>query len=347
MPGTHALSRGLVAWLSVATGADQTDLAGLHRLAGGAVQENWKFDVTFTGGNLPGRHTLVFRLDPNCPLRQGNGREQEFAVQRLLHETGFAVAEPLFLDSDGLVAGRPGYVMRWVRGSADPCRLVDRRMRLATRSTLAEQAGRHLAALHRITPATVPPERRPPCLAEPPAAPALHRISGLLSDLDALPEPLPALEWTLRQLRLRAPASQAVVLGHGDYRVGNIMVEGTRITGVLDWEFASWSDPLEDVGWFCARCWRHGADRREAGGLGERADFTRGYERGCDGPVDWSRVPFWEALATARWAVIAHHQAQRAPSDPVLDLELALTGRKAAELEYDALVQTENLRRAA
>src|SRR3546814_20264189 len=75
--------------------------------------------------------------------------------------------------------------------------------------------------------------------------------------------------------------------------------------------FASWSDPLEDVGWLCARCWRFGADDREVGGFGDRADFQRGYEAETGRAVAWRAVPYWEVLATVRWAIIALHPGER------------------------------------
>src|SRR3546814_11897311 len=99
--------------------------------------------------------------------------------------------------------------------------------------------------------------------------------------------------------------------------------------------FASWSDPLEDVGWLCARCWRFGADDREVGGFGDRADFQRGYEAETGRAVDWRAVPYWEVLATVRWAIIALHQGERHLSGREFSMELALTARKSAEMEYD------------
>ena len=42
---------------------------------------------------------------------------------------------------------------------------------------------------------------------------------------------------------------------------------------ILDWEFAAWSDPDEDLGWFCLGCWRFGAYAQEAGGIGRRDVF--------------------------------------------------------------------------
>ena len=55
-----------------------------------------------------------------------------------------------------------------------------------------------------------------------------------------------------------------------DRLLGNIMIDDGALSGILDFEFAGWSDPDEDLGWFCARCWRFGAYDKEAGGLGSR-----------------------------------------------------------------------------
>ena len=67
------------------------------------------------------------------------------------------------------------------------------------------------------------------------------------------------LEWTLRWLEKHAPSTGETVLCHRDFRTGNYMVNDGKLTGVLDWEFAGWGDPHEDVAWFCARCWRFSA----------------------------------------------------------------------------------------
>lgn len=96
---------------------------------------------------------------------------------------------------------------------------------------------------------------------------------------------------------------------------------------------------MEDIGWLCARCWRFGMDSREAGGLGDRMDLYRGYEAETGALIDWSTVPYWEVMATVRWAIIAHFQGLRHVSGSEFSMELALTGRKAAEMELDVLTQ--------
>jgi aminoglycoside phosphotransferase (APT) family kinase protein len=122
------------------------------------------------------------------------------------------------------------------------------------------------------------------------------------------------------------------------------MVERGRLTGVLDWEFTAWGDPLEDLGWFTARCWRFSRDGNQAGGIGALDDFLRGY-RGVSGrAVSAAELRYWQVMAHLRWAVIALQQAQRHLSGRQSSLELALTGRLVAELEHEILDLTDGER---
>ena len=67
------------------------------------------------------------------------------------------------------------------------------------------------------------------------------------------------------------------MLCHRDFRTGNYMLDigsrGATLTGILDWEFAGWGDPDEDIGWFCCKGWRFSRLDREAGGIAARAPF--------------------------------------------------------------------------
>ncbi len=99
--------------------------------------------------------------------------------------------------------------------------------------------------------------------------------------LNRLPEAQPVLEWAVNRLEDEAPeiypaASKPIALCHRDFRTGNYLVEGGKLSGVLDSEFAGWSDPYEDLGWFCARCWRFRHGGAEAGGIGSAHCFLHG-----------------------------------------------------------------------
>lgn len=125
-----------------------------------------------------------------------------------------------------------------------------------------------------------------------------------------------------------------------DWRTGNYRVDAQGLTAVLDSEFAGWGDRLEDIGWFCARCWRFGQLAKEAGGIGSREALYRGYERVYGRPLERAQVVYWEAFAHMRWAVIAIQQGERHVSGREPLLELALTAHIVPELELQILRMT-------
>ena len=128
------------------------------------------------------------------------------------------------------------------------------------------------------------------------------------------------------------------VLCHHDFRTGNYMLDGAELTGILDWEFAGWGDPHEDIGWFCCKGWRFARLDREAGGIADRPPFYRGYEAASRPPLDPDRILFWEVLASVRWAIIALQQSDRYMIGGERNLDFALTGRRATECELEILM---------
>jgi len=321
----------LAAWLRDAIGAGSLDILAMEKLSGGAIQENWGLRVTVDGTE----HDWVLRTDAPSGVSTSHGRVQEFALLKAAHEAGVTVPEPLFLNADPGLLGKPFYVMARVRGRAEGHILVrDPGLQGEAGDRLAERLGLEMARIHSIRP----PRGDLDFLPLPGVAPALHRIATYRGYLDELPDPNPALEYALRWLELRAPETTELVLCHADFRTGNYMVDGDRLTGILDWEFAAWSDPMEDIAWFCARCWRFGVWEREAGGIGEREAFYNGYEAESGRAVDRDAIPYWEVMAAVRWAVIALQQGERHLTGGEESLELALTGLRAPEMELDALM---------
>jgi aminoglycoside phosphotransferase (APT) family kinase protein len=151
------------------------------------------------------------------------------------------------------------------------------------------------------------------------------------------------LEWALAWLERHAPASGRVCLVHADLRTGNFLVDQGRLTAVLDWEFAAFSDPLEDLGWMLARYWRFGAYELEAGGISTREALLAGYEAASERAVDRAAVAYWEVMATVRWAVIALMQAARHFEGRESSLELALTAHVLPVLELDLLTRIQEI----
>ena len=336
----HDPKPGLARWLIAALGARAVQVTRFEKLGGGAIQENWAIDASVTGGPHAGRQALVLRTDAASRVAASHSRAHEYAILGAAWRKGVTVPEPLGLDVEGAVLGKPFYVMRRLAGTAAGHLLVrDDRWR-GDRVALADRLGRELARIHAIHPA--PEAEALSFLGVPTLPPGRALVEAMRDWLDGNQTSRPALEWGLRWLERHAPPAPAqLTLVHRDFRTGNYLVDDTGLTGILDWEFAGWGDPDEDIGWFCAKCWRFGAEAREAGGIGARADFYRGYEAESGRSIAPDAVAYWERMAHARWAVVALQQGARHVSGEEPSLNLALTGRRIAELEYELLTGTE------
>jgi len=334
LAGDDALDR-LAAYLKAAAGARSVTLSAAQPLSGGAIQENWRVDAEVIGGAHDGPLMLVLRCDAASMVAASHGRLQEFALLKAAFSVGVTVPEPLWASGDLGVIGRPFFVMRRINGTADAQRLTKDMTIGGDRQALAFRLGRELALLH-----TIRPPRPDLGLEDYPQPPAERLIARARSYLDAAANPHPALEWALRWLERHAPPRGDLVLCHRDFRTGNFMADEQGLTGVLDWEFAGFSDPMEDLGWFCAKCWRFARPDREAGGIGERADFYTGYRSVTGREVDDGQVRYWEVMAHVNWAVIALQQAERHISGEEPSLLLALTGHIVPELEWELLAMT-------
>lgn len=103
------------------------------------------------------------------------------------------------------------------------------------------------------------------------------------------------------------------------------------LSAVLDWEFADWGDPMADIGWLTAPCWRFGGAMPVAG-FGALDDLLRGYYRENPEPLPLDELPFWQHLAHVRWGIIAAQQAERVVFGDPESVELLITGAMTASI---------------
>lgn len=322
-------------FLAGAAGAQSARVVAAARLGGGAIQENWSLDVDLDGGPLAGHQALVLRTDAASRVAVSWNRVQEYRILEVAHAAGLTVPEPIAVCEDEAVLGRPFYLMRRMPGEARGHKLVRDPRLVARGDALVARLGAEMAQLHR----TCPPLPTLGFLPVPDVPPARYRVAEYRGHLDDLRAHEPVLEWALAWLARHEPTGQRLCLVHGDLRTGNFLVEAGELSAILDWEFAAWSDPLEDLGWMLAKYWRFGAFEREAGGIGSRAALLAGYEAEAGRAVDHGAVAYWEVMATVRWAVIALMQAARHFEGHEASLELALTAHVLPVLELDLLTR--------
>jgi aminoglycoside phosphotransferase (APT) family kinase protein len=325
--GRQALER----WLGARFGAPCV-IRDIRPLSGGAIQENWLVEAEIGGD----RRDMVLRKDAPAAIAASHSRADEFAILAAVHAAGVRTPEPLACCDDESVIGARFALMARVEGIGFGPRIVKDVSLGGDRERLVAEIGAQFARIHALRP----PQPALAFLGAPPADPVAADVAWLRGSLDAMGLARPALEWGLRFLELHLTPSSAVTMVHRDLRTGNYMVDAGGLTAILDWEFAGWGDPLSDIGWFCAGCWRFGRSDLEAGGVGSRAALYAGYEAAGGMPIDDARVRLWEIMAHIRWAVIALQQGARHLSGAEPSLALALTSRIVPELELAVLRAT-------
>ena len=299
-------------------GIETRDLA-LTQIPGGASRETWL--VESDGARW------VLRRDPRGSVSLVPMAD-EFALISGASEAGVPVPEPLAFEPDGGRFGSPGLLMAHVDGTSVAPRILRKPEFESARTSLTGQLGEGLARIHAIEPDAldgVLPRS------------GGDQISEWERQLDEIGEPLPAVELGLRWLRANAPEPAEPRLVHGDFRLGNFIVDETGLAAVIDWELSHLGDPAEDIGWLCIRSWRFGNDDLPVAGVGQLDDFIAAYEAAGGSPIDRDRVRYWEAFGNVKWAVICARQAHDHLSGVRRSHELASLGRRICEPEWDLL----------
>lgn len=305
------------------------------RLSGGAIQQNLALDLAMPHGCA---RCVVLRTDAPSQVAESRTRMEEYALLCAAGRAGVRVPQPLAcFPARGT---RPAFfVMERVEGVAAGHRLTRPGM-LEHPQELARDLGANLARIHAIDPLAAGLDFLGPRPAEPTHALLLHYRDWLDHWAARFGTAWPVLEWGIQWWLERAPKHEPACLVHRDYRTGNYLVHDGRLAAILDWEFSGWGHPLEDIGWFCAPCWRFAARERTAGGIAAIDDFLDGYNAQAGTTYTEADTRDWQALAQLRWATIALQQCERHLSGAQPSLELALTGRLLPALEADLLALT-------
>jgi aminoglycoside phosphotransferase (APT) family kinase protein len=305
--------------LSALAGAP-VDVQDLTRLSGGASRETWAFAAVAVDGS---RRELILRGGAGLG---GVDLRVEGVAMAAAARAGVPV--PAVIDvGDGTGALPQSYLlMERVRGETLPRRLLRDDEFAAVRQRLLPELASVLARLH-----AVPLDE---LAGVEPAGDALARLQAVYGG-DGPPPP--GLALGLRWLAENRPEPGPHALVHGDFRLGNLMVGSGGLTAVLDWELVHTGDPLEDLGWLCAKVWRFGSPL-PAGGLGTRETLLDAYAAVAGWRPTAAQLHWWEVYGTVQWGLMCRVMADRHLSGAEPSVELAAIGRRACEQEFDTLL---------
>ena len=260
-----------------------------------------------------GERRLVLRKQPYGKLLpRAHDVLRESRIMTALGQVGYPVPRPV-LSGDGTDGvGTAYFVMDYVPGSvaSDPA-LPDRTP--AERTTIYRAMAETLADLHRLDPGVLQPAgvtARPDFLTR---QVTLWQAQYAASATE--PEPLigEVAGWLLAN---QPPPSRPAIV-HGDYRIENLILAGTTVAAVLDWELCAIGDPLCDLAYCCL--WYHLPPHAFGGlaeapleslGIPDQAAFVATYAARSGLPVDG--LNYYLAFAFYRLAAILQGVYRRA-----------------------------------
>jgi aminoglycoside phosphotransferase (APT) family kinase protein len=284
-----------------------------HGLGAGALRarrigEGGGSNFTFLLERDEGR--FVLRRPPRPPLPpSAHDVVREARLQLALREAGFARLPTIVaVCEDDSLLGVPFYVMEELDGLVLTDELPTGLEREASRRALGLDLVDALVEIHSADVATpgLAAFARPGSYNER----QVRRFTQLW-EINKTRE-LPRVEEVGARLAEALPEQLPAAVVHGDFRLGNTMVERgepTRIRAVLDWEMGAIGDPRADLGYLLATYSEPGGPPNPLGtspvtslpGFPSRADLVERYVAGSERDVEG--LAWFEGLALWKAAV--------------------------------------------
>ena len=296
-------------------------VSNLEPLTGGASKEIWKFEVS----NAKQSTKMI--------LRRGSGIEgplaiktaDEARIQKEVIKVGAPVPIILAVSKNEEELG-DSYIMHFVEGESIARKILRDKEYKKALPILAYQCGEAIAKIHNVDINN---------FSFLPKKPAEDQLEDLYSTYQSFEQPSPVFEYAYLWLKEQDFGNFQESLVHGDFRLGNIIVNADGLQSIIDWELAHIGNPLQDLGWVCGNSWRFGKNNKVVGGFGELEDLLEGYNSVSKLKVNKEMVRCWQVFGTFRWGVICLIQAYAHLNGTINSIEKAAIGRRVSETEID------------
>ncbi len=262
---------------------------------------------------------VLRRKPPGNLLASAHAIDREYRITKALSEVGFPVARPALYCDDETIIGSAFYITEFVDGrvfwNADVPGVSNE-----DRTAIYDSMSEFLAQLHQLDfnvlglgdfgKQTGFTERN------------LKRWCGIYEQTKMVD--LPDVDWLMKELYQRLPASEPTAILHGDFGLYNAMIHRTepRIQAVLDWELSTLGNPYIDLAHNTRAWWEPlgfvegtattlvGVDL-EAGGIPDMESYIASYcrRRGIDEIPD---LQFYLGFVQFRYAVMIQGILKRA-----------------------------------
>lgn len=151
----------------------------------------------------------------------------------------------------------------------------------------------------------------------------------------------PIFELAFKTLYAMLPETSTAQLVHGDFRMGNLMIDANGIAGVLDWELSTLGDPVQDIGCLSTASWRFGHHEKQVGGFGDLDEFLDHYAHFSGARITREHAQFWIIYGSLAWGICCLEMIAIWRRGQDRSLEKTVIGRRFSETEVDILLLLE------
>jgi aminoglycoside phosphotransferase (APT) family kinase protein len=302
-PTNEPLTSRLSAWLAERLGTEEVRLVDFRRHAEGYSWETFTFLAEFRDSRgEPQSLGLAIRREPQeGPLPSYDAGHEYRTYDAIRRYSHVPVPEVLWLEEDPAVLDRRFYAMRRVDGTVpvpwaakewEVLRSEDGRRRVGhefvdilSRVHTIETSHAGFAFLER------------PSSADAVANAAIATWERMYEE--SAYEEVMLMRVAFRWLHANVATSGHVRIVHGDYRIGNFMLDANNhINAIFDWELVHLGDPIFDIAYSALRLYRGRSPRYSQ--LLAHDEYVSRYTTQTEIEVDDDVFRFWTVLGYVR-----------------------------------------------
>ena len=325
----------LASWFGERLGVDAVEIDELVHHTDGFSWQTYTLTAQWQRDGARITRGFAVRREPEDGVLAPYDVGAQYALHRqLIGHHGLPVPALYWLEPDPSVLGMPFYVMERIEGTV-PSPMARAPFAGESVTAIGAQFVEILATIHSIDWRAVDVPQITPATTDPIAAACAEITKWEHFYTTGMIREVPAIRAALAWARHHVATSNRLVLCHGDYRTGNFLLRNGMIVGILDWELAHVSDPVDDLAWAALPAFRGRSGL--VGHLLPEREFLDRYRDFTGLEVSDDALRFWTVINHVRAAAIFLRGARAFEDGRSSDLRLAALGHRSTQLLVDLL----------
>jgi len=318
----------------------------------GASNETLLFEAEWQDDGKKHRQALVARLQPKGPgVFPEYDLSQQYKAMNLLADTTVPVPRLAGFEADPAVLGTPFYLMERINGRVvienPPYHMEGwfKEISSEQRGTIWRNGIRTMARINRLDWQALGFDYlNNPALGDTPLSQQLRYYRNFLIWTEQRGRPYPKLHAALEWLEANQPKDEPVALCWGDAKIANLLIEGTNVAGVLDWEMIHLGNPVDDLTWWITldNTMSDGLELLvgekipKLDGLPDREEIIGLWEEGSG--YSAAEIDYYELLGAFKFGVIMASIGIKMTNDGIFPEEMEMDINNTSTLVLDRLM---------